>query len=138
MEKPSLSQELIKILGPVGFKSPKRNFSKYNGHILIYRANICVQNYGKIWHGDLDFTTDEAKLKKLARQFNLSFYILKELDSKFDTEQDPSYEKALIKVTPHKIFFGNELQLNCHRNELGKLVLKYDLSFLFKGKEEDE
>lgn len=89
-------------------------------------------NYGKVWYGDLDFTTEEAKLKKLARKLNISFYILKELDGKFSTEHDPSYEKTLIKVTPHKIFLGDELQLNAHRNKQGKLVLKYDLSFLYK------
>lgn len=133
MEKPELREALIKILGPVGLKSPKRKYSQYNGHLLIYNSNICVKNLGKVWSGDLDFTADEGKLKKLARKLNLSFYILKELDSKFDTELNPAFEKSLIKVTPHKIYLGNELQLNCERDEKsGKIFLKYDLSFLFK------
>lgn len=125
-----LSQELIRILGPWGIKSPKRKYPQYNGHLLICNANICVQNYGKVWSGDLDFTTAEAKLKKLSRTLNLSFYILKELDNKFITETDPAYEKSLLKVSPSKVFLGPDLQLNCYRNEGGKLVLNYDLSFL--------
>lgn len=131
MQKPQLINFLIEILGPVGNKSLKSNYAKFNGHILIHKANICVPHLGKIWHGDLDFTSDEAKLKKLARLLNCSFYILKELDGRFSNEYDPKYEQSLIKVTPQKIYLGDQLQVACSRNKSGKLVLNYDVSFLY-------
>lgn len=130
MQKKELTEQLSSILGPIGNKSLKLQYSKFNGHILIHRANICIPNHGKIWHGDLDFTTDEAKLKKLARKLNCSFYILKELDGRFSHEFDPKYEKSLIKITPNKIYLGDTLQNACQRNESGKLVLTYDLPVL--------
>ena len=132
MQKPQLTDFLIEVLGPVGSnKSLKMKYPDFKGHILIHKANIRIPHLGKIWHGDLDFTTDEAKLKKLARKLNCSFYILKEMDGRFSNEYDPKYEKSLIKVTPTKIYLGDQLQVACHRNKSGKLVLIYDLSFLY-------
>lgn len=57
-------------------------------HIVFFNANIIDKKLGKIWHGDLDLTMDGNKLKSVASELNTTFYILSEMDGRFDNEND--------------------------------------------------
>lgn len=69
------------------------------GHICVWNANICTRETGRIWFGDLDLTTDAAKLIELARDFGEELYILREHDARFERENDPAWGNAKARVT---------------------------------------
>lgn len=112
----------------------KQRYSKYQNHLLIHRANLCLENEGVIWSGDLDFTVEETFLKKLCKENNLSIYILKELDARFNIK-NPPLERALIKINNKKTILNIDLYSLCKRDIKGKWKLNMDLSFLYPQEE---
>ena len=131
MENKTLTKELETHLGANGksFRL-KQRYRKYQNHLLIHRANLCLESFGVIWSGDLDFTMEESFLKKLCKKHNLSIYILKELDGRFNP-QNPPLEKSLIKINNKKTILNVDLHGICKRDVKGKWKLNMDLSFLY-------
>jgi len=74
---------------------------KYPGHDVYFNANIIMEEYGKIWYGDLDLTIDFDKLYDIAKNNNVTLYILRELDARFSNENSPF--ETLIKKAVCKI-----------------------------------
>jgi hypothetical protein len=80
-----------------GSKSGYRE--RYPRHVAVFNANVCLKE-GKIWHGDLDLTLDEPKLVELARQLDQIVYVLHEGDGRFENEDKPLLDEAVLSVAP--------------------------------------
>ena len=70
-----------------GSKSGYRQ--KFTENDVVFNANIILENYGKIWYGDLDLTLDAEKLNKIANELGQTIYVLREMDGRFEHENDP-------------------------------------------------
>ena len=68
------------------------------GHKVVWNANVCTKEHGKIWFGDIDLTVDEDKIKLLAQQLNTRVYILYEMDARFDNESNPLFKEAILSI----------------------------------------
>jgi len=84
----------------------KKNFPL---NYVIFNANICIDdenNKGKlikIWFGDFDITLDGQKLKDLADELNITFYVLHEMDARFEKEKDINYSEKYWNTTNGRI-----------------------------------
>lgn len=64
----------------------------------VFNANLVVpdgEGFNKIWHGDLDLTLDGEKILKLSKEIQLPIYVLREMDARFNTEEEPKVENAI-------------------------------------------
>jgi len=71
----------------------------YPKNLVMFNANVVVEGVGKVWHGDLDITRDEALLVRLAELTDREVYVLQEMDGRFENEAKPRVDKALYKVS---------------------------------------
>lgn len=55
-------------------------------HFVVFNANVCTKEDGKIWYGDVDITLDEGKLKEIATVLNKEVFVLHERDCRFDDD----------------------------------------------------
>ncbi|MCK9415682.1 hypothetical protein M0Q97_03365 [Candidatus Dojkabacteria bacterium] len=92
-------EKIIKKLEEYGFYSDRMicgSKSAYHdmkpNNFVIFNANIFVENFGKIWWGDLDLTKDQEKLKKVASETNSVLYVLYEMDGRFDNENTQEFK----------------------------------------------
>ena len=69
-------------------------------NLVVFNANICTKERGKIWQGDLDVTEDIDELKRLASEIKEEIYVLREMDARFSTEKNPRWEAFVVRVTP--------------------------------------
>lgn len=67
-----------------GSKSGYRD--RYPENLVVFNANIVTKKRGKVWHGDLDITTDYENLEKISEVLEEPLYILREHDARFDNE----------------------------------------------------
>lgn len=74
-------------------KSVYRN--KHPDNKVYFNANLVDKKLGKIWHGDIDITTEGNLLQEVAKECNTTLYILREHDCRFGNENDPI--KEIIK-----------------------------------------
>lgn len=65
-------------------------------HLIVLDAIVYIKNQQMIWHGDLDITTDEEKIKALARRLGETVYILK---GRYDGTKSKSIEDEAVYVT---------------------------------------
>lgn len=56
-------------------------------NLISFNANIVIETRGKIWHGDLDVTSDYENLEKVAETLEEPLYILREHDGRFENEE---------------------------------------------------
>lgn len=56
--------------------------------VVYFNANLVTANDGKIWYGDLDLTKDGETLKAIAEETNTIIYVLRELDARFEYENE--------------------------------------------------
>lgn len=78
-----------------GSKSDYR--ARHPKNIVVFNANVVVDGV-KVWYGDLDLTRDEETLKEIARQLNKELYILREMDARFDKENNPDVNAAVAII----------------------------------------
>ena len=62
------------------------------GHVCVWNANVITESCGKVWFGDLDLTLDKSTLKMIAIEINEPLYVLREMDARFGTENNPLHE----------------------------------------------
>lgn len=74
-------------------------WKNYPKNLVMFNANVVVEGVGKVWHGDLDITRDEALLVRLAELTDREVYVLQEMDGRFENEAKPKVDKALYKVS---------------------------------------
>jgi hypothetical protein len=73
-------------------------------NLVVFNANVVVEGLGKVWHGDLDLTRDEALLVRLAELTDREVYVLPEMAARFENEKSPKLSQALYKVSRVKMF----------------------------------
>lgn len=59
------------------------------GEVCIFNANVIIKSEGKVWFGDLNLTRDGNALKAIAAEINEPLYVLREMDCRFETANDP-------------------------------------------------
>lgn len=112
----------------------KQRYTQFNNHLLIHRANLCIEGYGKVWSGDLDFTSEEKKLKKLCKKYNIQIFILKEEDGRFINKKNVPLEKSIIKISGTSTIIREDIGLLYKRDPKGKWKLSNEYNFLFPKK----
>lgn len=98
MKTEEIQDIICKNLGPCGrMISGSKSFyySKCQNNFVVFNANLVLSECGKIWYGDLDITLDGNDLKKIAKEIGLTIYVLREMDARFGSEDDPI--ETLIK-----------------------------------------
>lgn len=82
-----------------GFPGTMLDGSKSNRDI-VYNANVCTKKYGKIWFGDLNLKNKITlnALKELSQLLNEPIYILREMDARFQTENNPNFDEPVYVV----------------------------------------
>jgi hypothetical protein len=79
-----------------GSKSGYRDM--YPTRVPIFNANICVKEYGKLWHGDIDVAIDEKDLIALATELKTTLYVFYESDARFEKSKNIDYNVAVFKI----------------------------------------
>ena len=72
----------------------------YPNHIVTFNCNLCTEDFGKVWYGDIDISSDLNELKAITKLLNRSIYILYEMDGRFENEDNPKLEKFVAKISP--------------------------------------
>jgi hypothetical protein len=65
-------------------------------NLVVFNANIFVDGVGKVWYGDLDLTEDQNSLKNIAIEMNVIFYVLSEMDGRFDKENNSEFKNDYV------------------------------------------
>ena len=55
----------------------------------VWNANLVSPTQGKVWFGDLNLTREGDKLKLVSIAAGETLYVLREMDCRFETENDP-------------------------------------------------
>ena len=99
--------DMYKLFGDNGFMmgrmisgSKSSYMQLYPKHVVVFNANIVTKSRGKVWFGDLDLTLDEAKLKIVASALKEPLYVLREMDARFENEDQDFkfYQAKAVKV----------------------------------------
>lgn len=72
--------------------------TRHPHHLVAFNANVCTRTKGRIWHGDLDVTADETKLKELSAKVGEELYVLRE-SAMHNTDQ-PNLALAIAIISP--------------------------------------
>lgn len=123
--------QIDQILGP-RFKilsfSKGQYSSDYPDHLVIFNSVIVSSRYKKVWHGDLDITKDEEKIKDVSSFLQDTLYVLYESDGKFENSEKPLINKHVIKIDfseNNPITIVNPMYSNAIiRNNEGNLIRK--------------
>lgn len=65
-------------------------------NLVVFNANIFVDGFGKVWYGDLDLTEDQNLLKNIATEMGVVFYVLSEMDGRFDKENNSEFKNDYV------------------------------------------
>lgn len=81
-----------------GFPGIILNSSKSDNNI-IYNSNILVGNK-KYWFGDFRLN-NKTKLDDISQLLEEPIYLLREMDARFETEDNPNIDKAVYVTKPY-------------------------------------
>lgn len=56
---------------------------------VVFNANVLTFEDGKVWYGDLDLNKDVEQLKRIAKALGKDLYVLREMDARFGSENEP-------------------------------------------------
>lgn len=69
------------------------------GHVVVWNANVCTREHGKVWFGDIDLTDGGyEKANALADKLGVTVYVLREMDARFENERKPKFENAVYST----------------------------------------
>jgi len=88
-------REILGLPGKMVSYSKSTYNREYPTHVVVFNANVCTEEDGKIWYGDVDVTLDEFRLKRLAKVLKKKIYVLKEMDGRFENESKPKLDRAV-------------------------------------------
>lgn len=91
----------VKHLGPVGtmISASKSTYrDRFPAHVVVFNGNVCTEEHGKIWFGDLDVTKSQKKLRALAEELGCTVFVLREMDGRFQNEHKPLLENAVATI----------------------------------------
>ena len=101
-----ISEKTVKILGYFGrLISGSKSYyvEKYPDRKPIFNANIISKTENqKIWYGDVDLVSDDAKLKRLVEEIG-EFAIVRESQGRFENENIKYSEAEKVAVAIYKL-----------------------------------
>ena len=101
-----------KILGPCKQGETIRVRDKDWKNVKFFSAVIHTED-GEIWHGDIDLTTDEPKLKQLGRELNKEIFLLNEATrTEIDLERDASWSSNRGPMNMFKTLVDKGIYVN--------------------------
>lgn len=68
-------------------------------NLVVFNSNVCTKN-GKIWYGDIDVTRSKENLSMLSNALDEDIYVLREMDGRFENENNPKIDTFAAKFTP--------------------------------------
>ena len=78
----------------------KSGYSQKNpDNLVVFNSNVCIDE-GNIWYGDLDVTLSYDSLSDLAKETGKTVYVLTESDGRFENEEKPRINLAVVKFHP--------------------------------------
>ena len=89
----------------LGHRGKMISFSKsgyakrFPDNLVIFNSNVCTEE-GKIWYGDMDITLSYNDLADLAKDLNETIYVLREMDGRFENEEVPRTDRAIVSFFP--------------------------------------
>jgi hypothetical protein len=99
-----IGKKTIELLGIPGamLDADKLSYRKaHPGNAVVFNANVCTIE-GKIWWGDLDVSKNLENLQTLATDIGKPVYVLREMDGRFEHEENPLLHKAIVMVNPRQ------------------------------------
>lgn len=111
---PEPRRSVTKILGIYGrmISFSKSWYGEHHPqHVTVFNSNLIAvedkkkakannrQPVTKLWYGDLDLTVDEPKLVELSAKLQLDLYVLREMDGRFENEEEPKIDRYVLRVT---------------------------------------
>ena len=69
-------------------------------NIVIFNANLATKDDGKFWYGDIDLTLSMDTVIDIAKDIGKDVYVLYEMDARFENEENPKLDKAVLVVSP--------------------------------------
>jgi hypothetical protein len=105
MEKREMILQAIarEYLGDVGkMVGASKSIYTYDNpsNIVIFNANLATKEDGKFWYGDIDLTLSMDSLIDTAKDIGKDVYVLYEMDARFENEDNPKLDKAVLVVSP--------------------------------------
>lgn len=79
-------------------------------NIAVFNANIVDGDRTKIWYGDIDITKDLDKLQEASKVLSTKLYVLRESDGRFEYEESPRIERAVIIVDGDEVTVGEDMK----------------------------
>ena len=83
-------------------KSSYRN--RFPDHLVVFNSNICTKEDGKVWFGDIDVSLSRDLLGEISISTGRVIYVLHEMDARFENEESPLFEEAVVKFLPDGTF----------------------------------
>lgn len=94
-----ITQNILGYPGKMITASKSSYVKSFQSHIIVFNSNLFVGGK-KIWFGDLDVTESIGDLKELSNSINKDVYVLFESDGRFDNEENPNLDNAVVIVKP--------------------------------------
>jgi hypothetical protein len=93
--------EKIGLTGRMISGSKSMYYNTFPDNLIVFNANIFIKGSlfkkgEKIWFGDLDLTQDSNKLIEIANKYNTVLYVLKEMDGRFNSDNNKKFKKVAI------------------------------------------
>ncbi len=82
-------------------ESKSEYHTRHPDNLVIFNANLCTKEHGKIWYGDLDVTLSKDRLQQLATNLGCRLYVLHEMQARFNNADAPVFKK------PAAVFYPN-------------------------------
>lgn len=139
LAKPEVQSGMTQAKNILGYPGRMMSGSKsgyanaFPSHVPVFNANVCTQNLGKIWYGDLDLSLDGKQLQELAKALGEPVLVLREMAARFDHENQPQLDRYVASFTAEGVEVGPSLMSMdkqpmaevCKRGKLaGQLVYK--------------
>lgn len=107
MDKTKITLEslIYDLLGPNGkLISGSKSIYLYDNpkNLVVFNANLVIDGK-KVWYGDIDVTLSCERLKTISSYTNKKVYVLSEMDARFENENKPKVENAIVEVHKNTI-----------------------------------
>lgn len=94
--------EILGFQGKMISGSKSGYYERHPNNLAIFNANVIVMESKptKLWYGDLDLTLSLDKLKELSTTLGQEIRVLREMDARFENEENPLTQRFVLKVEP--------------------------------------
>lgn len=73
-------------------------------HLIVFNSNVFLKETNgecfKAWYGDLNINLDKENLASIAKESGMTVIVLREMDGRFERENNPDLDKFVYQVHP--------------------------------------